>query len=59
MTDLLFVLAMCVGTGAVDYMLDDPRALAIAVMSLGIMAWTGHIEGRNHGCKERDYLQDY
>lgn len=37
MIDIAFVLALCVGTGAVDYMLDNPVAAVIAIGSLVIL----------------------
>lgn len=35
--DIIFVIALFIGTGAVDYMLDNPAALAIAAASLLII----------------------
>ena len=36
--DIVFLLALFIGTGAVDYMLDSPLAAVIAVGSLVVMA---------------------
>ena len=38
--DIAFLLALFIGTGAVDYMLDSPLAAVIAVGSLVTLIWT-------------------